>query len=196
MASIDARTYLRKQGFQVKDRGRFNRDMLLALRAGGFAVTIPDAKPAKIQASSEPSENDKIRAWARENGITIGSKGRIAAEIKLAFEKNDPKLAVKTVEIKVKKNRAGAPKAEKVENQWTAKPTATPDIVRDESKAYVVFPDGLFVAISSCARCLHVVKRCHCDSILAPKYLRLDGHKVVLERPEKMRHESMKLENL
>lgn len=36
-------------------------------------------------AASTDSENDKMRAWARENGMEVGDRGRISDEIKAAY---------------------------------------------------------------------------------------------------------------
>lgn len=35
----------------------------------------------------EPAATNEVRAWARENGFTVGDKGKLKAEVKEAFTK-------------------------------------------------------------------------------------------------------------
>lgn len=46
------------------------------------AEPVVETKP---KAAAKNSENTKIRVWARENGFTIGDRGRISAEIMTAY---------------------------------------------------------------------------------------------------------------
>ncbi|MFG2228049.1 histone-like nucleoid-structuring protein Lsr2 [Streptomyces sp. NPDC048644] len=41
---------------------------------------------AKAKLLPEPSEAEKIRAWARKSGFTVSTKGRIAAAVRVAYE--------------------------------------------------------------------------------------------------------------
>ncbi|MER7986964.1 histone-like nucleoid-structuring protein Lsr2 [Streptomyces noursei] len=42
---------------------------------------------ARAQVPPEPSESEKIRAWARTNGYTVSNKGRIAGQVREAYQR-------------------------------------------------------------------------------------------------------------
>jgi len=51
---------------------------------GSTPAVAPVSKPRTPRAPVN-SEAGIIRAWARENGIEIGERGRVSAEIKAAY---------------------------------------------------------------------------------------------------------------
>lgn len=67
--------------------GRF-RD---AIRSGELVGGDPLPEPAKVDRSgmSERERNRAVRAWARENGFTVPTKGRIPMHVRHAWEHRD-----------------------------------------------------------------------------------------------------------
>lgn len=49
------------------------------------ATRVARKKALKVSSTQASAENEKIRAWARENGYEIGDRGRIRAEIREAY---------------------------------------------------------------------------------------------------------------
>lgn len=49
------------------------------------ATRVDRKKALKVSSTQASAENEKIRAWARENGYEIGDRGRIRAEIREAY---------------------------------------------------------------------------------------------------------------
>jgi len=117
-------------------RGRFSAEATATLakaRADGYLflgdegnshnpvaeVKAPTVKPAKAvslvkAAPVEPSEGSKVRAWARDNGIAVGDRGRFAPSLLAAYAAQDASLfTVKAPVVKVAK----APKAVEVKVQ-------------------------------------------------------------------------------
>ncbi len=194
MATITPREFLRKNGFTVGDRGRFNAEQLAFLAEKGFDVTVPTAKP-KTDKSATESEGSKIRAWAVENGITVNARGKLSTALKAAYAANDPELANPTVEIKVRKNRAGEPKTDSqpVVSGWVAKPTISSPVIRDTNEAFAIGADGLVIAFSTCGHCKESVSRCACEMPKPVGFVAklMPECTVSLERPEKLRHEKV-----
>lgn len=58
------------------------------LEAGRKAKAAPGkAAPQKAKSSGSGQDTGAIRAWARENGLTVNDRGRVPAEIREAYEK-------------------------------------------------------------------------------------------------------------
>lgn len=57
-----------------------------ARKVGAKRSTAAPKAPSKA-ASSEPSDNAVIRAWATSKGIPVGVKGRIPADVRAQYEK-------------------------------------------------------------------------------------------------------------
>ncbi|MEU2367079.1 histone-like nucleoid-structuring protein Lsr2 [Streptomyces noursei] len=68
----------------VRQPGRFKA----AVVAGEFVGGDPLPEPAKVgpKVMSERERNRAVRAWARENGYVVPSKGRIPMHVKHAYE--------------------------------------------------------------------------------------------------------------
>lgn len=49
------------------------------------ATQVARKKALRVSSAQASAENEKIRAWARENGYEIGDRGRIRAEIREAY---------------------------------------------------------------------------------------------------------------
>lgn len=169
---IDARSFLRNNGFpDIGSRGRYSREMLDVLKAGGFDVDVPTSK------KTSATNVNPIRVWALENGIAVNERGKLSDALKRAFEANDPSLAFETASEKRE------PKI--TADKQTAKTVTLPEKVRKETVAYVVESNGTVIAIANCSRCLYSIARCSCkDGIRAPKYLQTEGHYVSLVKPE------------
>lgn len=191
MAAITARQFLKDNGFIVGDRGRFNAEQLQFLKDKGFDVTVPVAKVDKPIVESEGS---KIRAWAKENGIAVSERGKLSTALKSAYAANDVSLAVKMVEIKIKANRTGRVAKPEVIKQVAAKAVNKP-IVRDVDVAFAIDAKGVVIAFNNCGKCHESVSRCTDDMPSVPKFLSKTGETftVQLNRPEKLRHESLTL---
>lgn len=61
-----------------------------AAQAKMEALTVKSVKRGRGRPSNgpkAPTETQKIRAWARENGLQVGQRGRIAPEVREAFAK-------------------------------------------------------------------------------------------------------------
>ncbi|GHG54171.1 hypothetical protein GCM10018980_38520 [Streptomyces capoamus] len=68
----------------VREPGRFKS----AVRSGELAGGDPLPEPAKVDRSgmSERERNRAVRAWARENGYAVPTKGRIPMHVRHAYE--------------------------------------------------------------------------------------------------------------
>ncbi len=194
MATINARDFLRQNGFEVGNRGRFNAEQLAFLKEKGFDVTVPVAKE-KTDKPAVESEGSKIRQWARDNNIPVNERGKLSSALKAAYAANDPELATPTVEIKVTSNRPGKRREEsKAEpTGWVAKTTVSSPIVRDTNEAYAIGTDGLVIAFSTCGHCKESVSRCACEMPKPVGFVAklMPECTVSLERPEKLRHEKV-----
>ncbi|WP_030347685.1 Lsr2 dimerization domain-containing protein [Streptomyces sp. NRRL S-1022] len=71
----------------VREPGRFRS----AVRSGALIGGDPLPEPAKVDRSemSERERNRAVRAWARENGFTVPTKGRIPMHVRHAWEHRD-----------------------------------------------------------------------------------------------------------
>ncbi|MEV6764972.1 histone-like nucleoid-structuring protein Lsr2 [Streptomyces sp. NPDC051105] len=71
----------------VRKPGRFKS----AVRSGELVGGDPLPEPAKVALSgmSERERNRAVRAWARENGFTVPTKGRIPMHVRHAWEHRD-----------------------------------------------------------------------------------------------------------
>ncbi|WP_037853142.1 Lsr2 dimerization domain-containing protein [Streptomyces sp. NRRL S-340] len=71
----------------VREPGRFRS----AVRSGALIGGDPLPEPAKVDRSgmSERERNHAVRAWARENGFTVPTKGRIPMHVRHAWEHRD-----------------------------------------------------------------------------------------------------------
>lgn len=71
----------------VREPGRFKS----AVRSGELIGGDPLPEPAKADRSgmSERERNRAVRAWARENGFTVPTKGRIPMHVRHAWEHRD-----------------------------------------------------------------------------------------------------------
>ncbi|MEV6143929.1 histone-like nucleoid-structuring protein Lsr2 [Streptomyces sp. NPDC051992] len=68
----------------VREAGRFKS----AVRSGELVGGDPLPEPAKVDRSgmSERERNRAVRAWARENGYAVPTKGRIPMHVRHAYE--------------------------------------------------------------------------------------------------------------
>lgn len=71
----------------VREPGRFKS----AVRSGELVGGDPLPEPAKVDRSemSERERNHAVRTWARENGFTVPTKGRIPMHVRHAWEHRD-----------------------------------------------------------------------------------------------------------
>ncbi|MDT0468291.1 Lsr2 family DNA-binding protein [Streptomyces gibsoniae] len=71
----------------VREPGRFKSAVISGELVGGD----PLPEPAKVDRSgmSERERNRAVRAWARENGFTVPTKGRIPMHVRHAWEHRD-----------------------------------------------------------------------------------------------------------
>ncbi|OIJ92482.1 Lsr2 family DNA-binding protein [Streptomyces colonosanans] len=71
----------------VRESGRFKS----AVRSGELVGGDPLPEPAKVDRSamSERERNRAVRTWARENGFTVPTKGRIPMHVRHAWEHRD-----------------------------------------------------------------------------------------------------------
>jgi len=146
------REWLAAQGLaKPGTRGRFGKAAHEALEQAekdGIVFDDPTPKPAKevategAEAPSKPSrptsENAEIRAWARDNGFTIGERGRISAEILAAYH-GDP-----------------IP-----DNDYVPPP---PQVrVRPARVMYGFDNDGHKIGFATCGRCAEHISYCECS---------------------------------
>ncbi|MGW4829510.1 histone-like nucleoid-structuring protein Lsr2 [Amycolatopsis japonica] len=81
-------------------------------RVGGRKIRS-DARPVAASTAKAPyvrntEENAKIRAWAEANGITVGTKGRIAETVKEKYQKALSAPATKAPARKTSRKKAAA----------------------------------------------------------------------------------------
>jgi hypothetical protein len=154
------RDYLISLGLAKPGRGRFSKEATAALEAAlasGVTFDEPVVAPAKEKAvttegadapSQSPrpiSEATAIREWATKNGISVGVRGRIAADIIKAYQTGNV-TSVKSESPRV-----------------FAKPT--PQVrVRQEKTRYGLTTEGYTVGWSQCRKCAQHISFCRCGS--------------------------------
>lgn len=137
-------------------RGRFSAEAIKALAEAEAAGVVFDepVKPVKEVATegdkpSQPtkptSESSLIRAWAADNGIKVGERGRIPEEITKAYRAGDVSL-VKSSKPAVKTVYAVTPQPR----------------VRQVKAMYGEDETGLVIGFAMCRRCTMHVSRCAC----------------------------------
>lgn len=143
-----------------------------------------------------------MRQWLRDQGFTVGSRGRFSPEMIAAWDAAHPDStyssgsATKSATMRnVRKAQAQDRRERRVHvvkdhaetNAKTTDPISSPpvrpsgqtapepggdDVVRDETERTVSTDVGM-IAYSTCGTCSRHISRCHCmDGPVAPKYLR------------------------
>lgn len=146
------REYLVEKGLAKAGRGRFSKEAVAALAAAEaegivFDEPVKPEKPVKSETDEEPApsspslptEAQKVREWARAQGIEVGERGRIPKGVTAAYQGNPPPA----------KNVA-------VVKPWR--------IMRDYSLINGTTDDGLVVQFGDCQRCAKRVRYCECAS--------------------------------
>lgn len=136
-------------------RGRFSKEAVEALAAAEAAGVVFDepVKPVKevategdkpSQPSKPTSETAEVRAWAASNGIKVGERGRIPANVLDAFKAKDASIA-----------------------KPASKPVyaVTPQVRTRQVRAmYGVDDRGHKVGFAICRKCTYHVSLCACKA--------------------------------
>lgn len=148
------RDYLVGLGLAKPGRGRFSKEATEALAAAEASGQIFDepVKPVKevategdkpSQPSKPTSESSLIRSWAADNGIKVGERGRIPADVIKAFGKQDATGLAETPKVY----------------------TVTPSVrTRQIKTMYGEDDKGLKIGFSQCRRCAMHVSWCRCST--------------------------------
>jgi hypothetical protein len=176
---VTKRQYLVSLGLTRPDsRGRFSAEAQAALykaEAEGMKFADGNAAPSTTTTpvdDSKPYNAKAVRRWAARNGIVLGARGRIPADIVNRFhaENTEERDAVSSdpVDMEFAPVIAPAPVEPKVP-------------VRDETEAFGFArrqegdPDYItepVVGLSNCGRCGEAVQFCNCTSgPWVPSYL-------------------------
>lgn len=98
----DVRAWARNKGLDVAEHGRLSGETIAAYNKGRkhtYAPTMVQADVSRVievpgfrlgkngrkVRVTEKVTNAEVRAWARENGLDVGDRGRIPAEVLAAF---------------------------------------------------------------------------------------------------------------
>lgn len=172
-------------------KGRFSRAAQAAVAAAyasGMTFTDDDPKPEKaprekkvkaeiaprVKAPERDFDYNHVRKWAAENGIAVGERGRVKAEILVKYDAANP---VKSKTVTGVATSAGVSLSKAV-----VKPEK--DRVRPENVAYALAkaPEGhgyvqrVSVAFEKCGGCKWAIGYCSCEGgPRVPSYL--DGVK-------------------
>ena len=81
----EARQWLRENGHEVGQRGRIDATLLTIFETetGRTVETAPTATRSAVPTTDIDSK--AIRAWAIENGVEVGQRGRIHPEVIAAY---------------------------------------------------------------------------------------------------------------
>jgi hypothetical protein len=154
------REFLVEKGLAKPGRGRFSTEAKAALataEAEGvvFDEPVKAEKPAKVETDEEPapsrpslpSDAQKVREWARAQGIEVGERGRIPAGVTAAYN--------------------GAPLRLKTKGVVASIPAAQVR-VRDFSKMRGITEEGWTIEFSTCSKCAEPI--CYCACKAGPKW--------------------------
>jgi hypothetical protein len=169
---VTKREWLAERGLaQAGMRGRFSKEANAALeQAIADGVVFADDQPRTAQQNTGPSlayDAKKVRRWAAAQGITVGERGRIPAEIVAQYH-----AATSNGEVE---------STEPVASPEAVVASIPQERVRDEDVAYVHAARGEndpeyisepVVGFSECDRCKRLVAFCPCEGgPVAPAYL-------------------------
>lgn len=161
------RAYAVRLGLANPTRGRFGKDALLAIataEAQGHtfvepvvatpkpkattAATPAAPKPTRVALPKEnlPATDPKaVRAWAKQNGHTVGDRGRIHADVIKAYLADGGKaVAVTTAEVK-RPTPLDMPKVRRENSGWSR-------------------VKGILIRQDRCGKCTAAVSRCTCKT--------------------------------
>ena len=152
------REYLIGLGLAKPGRGRFSKeanDALVAAAAAGVTfdepVKVPAAKAVTTEGADAPSqsprptsESSEVRAWAAQNGVKVGERGRVPANVMAAFRNGDAKAVA-----------SGPAKVYSVAPQVRTRQVKT---------FYGATAEGATVGWSMCRRCAQHVSWCKCGT--------------------------------
>lgn len=149
------REYLIGLGLAKPGRGRFSKEATEALAAAVAAGTVFDEPVAAVkevaaEGDDTPSQHPKpasesslIRAWAADNGISVGQRGRIPVDVIDAYRAGDPGSLGKPVQ------------------KYVVQPQVK---VRQLKAMYGLDVDGHTVGYAICRRCHYHINYCGCKS--------------------------------
>lgn len=149
------REYLIGKGLAKPGRGRFSKEANEALAAAVAAGVVFDepvkaSKEVAAEGDDTPSQHPKpasesatIRAWAAENGIEVGQRGRIPADVVSAFNSNDPTTLAKP------------------QTTYVVQPQVR---VRQLKAMYGEDEQGHVIGFAICRRCTYHINFCTCRS--------------------------------
>lgn len=149
------REYLVGLGLAQPGRGRFSREALTAIAEAESQGTVFDepvkavSKGVSVEGDSSPSqrtrptsESSLIRAWAADNGVAVGNRGRIPESVVSAYRSGDATSLLP------------APKV-----------TRPPQVrVRQLKAMYGEDDAGRLVGFAICRRCSNHINFCRCGS--------------------------------
>lgn len=167
---ITKRQWLAERGLaKPEGRGRFSTEAMAALEKAisegvEFSDNTPASKPKGTtkQRISEKYDAKKIRRWAAQQGISLGERGRIPAEIVNRYFDEAGSEAVEAP-VAVEKPVVAREKVREQTVAW--------GFARRPQDAPVHISEPV-VAISNCGRCGEGVAYCVCTSgPYVPSYL-------------------------
>jgi hypothetical protein len=136
-------------------RGRFSKAALEAIAAAEAAGTVFDepvtvSKEVAAEGDETPSQHPKptsesslIRAWAADNGISVGQRGRIPVDVIAAYQAGDPGTLGKPVQ------------------KYVVQPQVR---IRQLRSMYGLDDAGHTVGFAICRRCREHINYCACKS--------------------------------
>lgn len=155
---VTKREWLAKQGLaEAGKRGRFSTEANAALtKALEDGMRFSDDKPATSATAPLSYDAKKVRKWAAAQGINVGERGRIPAEVIARYNAE---------------NGSEAATAEVASPEVVVESVAQ-ERVREEDVAYgrALRPEGApeylsepVVGFSECGRCKRLVAFCPCE---------------------------------
>lgn len=180
MSTQTKRDYLVSLGLAKADaRGRFSKEAQAALdKAVSEGMVFADTPSIRRETVvTQPYDARKVRRWAEKNGISLGQRGRVPADIVARFyaENPDEPVTDEVIPPTMAQVAEADSQARAADEVFPAEP------VRDETVAFVraARPEDApeyisepVVGFTECAKCKHLVAFCGCEGgPVAPAYL-------------------------